>query len=59
MTSFLLGPDNLSGTVATDADNGSLEATGIPRPLVAWRWPAPSGRNTKRDSVTKMTPSGA
>ena len=32
MTSFLLGPDNLSGTVATDADNGSLEATGIPRP---------------------------
>ena len=32
MTSFLLGPDNLSGTVATDADNGSLEAMGIPRP---------------------------
>ena len=32
MTSLLLGPDNLSGTVATDADNGSLEATGIPRP---------------------------
>ena len=32
MTSFLLGPDNLSGTVATDADNGSLEASGIPRP---------------------------
>ena len=31
MTSFLLGPDNLSGTVATDADNGSLEAMGIPR----------------------------
>ena len=32
MTSLLLGPDNLSGTVATDADNGSLEAMGIPRP---------------------------
>ena len=32
MTSLLLGPDNLSGTVADDADNGSLEATGIPRP---------------------------
>ena len=32
MTGLLLGPDNLSGTVATDADNGSLEATGIPRP---------------------------
>ena len=32
MTSLLLGPDNLSGTVATDADNGSLEAAGIPRP---------------------------
>ena len=32
MTSLLLGPDNLSGTVAADADNGSLEATGIPRP---------------------------
>ena len=31
MTSLLLGPDNLSGTVATDADNGSLEAMGIPR----------------------------
>ena len=31
-TSLLLGPDNLSGTVGTDADNGSLEATGIPRP---------------------------
>ena len=34
MTGLLLGPDNLSGTVATDADNGSLEATGIPRPPV-------------------------
>ena len=32
MTGLLLGPDNLSGTVATDADNGSLEAAGIPRP---------------------------
>ena len=32
MTSLLLGPDNLSGTVADNADNGSLEATGIPRP---------------------------
>ena len=32
MTGLLLGPDNLSGTVATDADNSSLEATGIPRP---------------------------
>ena len=32
MTGLLLGPDNLSGTVATDADNGSFEATGIPRP---------------------------
>ena len=32
MTGLLLGPDDLSGTVATDADNGSLEATGIPRP---------------------------
>ena len=32
MTGLLLGPNNLSGTAATDADNGSLEATGIPRP---------------------------
>ena len=32
MTSFLLGPDNLSSSVATDVDNGSLEATGIPKP---------------------------
>ena len=31
MTGLLLGPDNLSGTVATDADNGSLETLGIPR----------------------------
>ena len=32
MTDLLLGPDGLSGTVATDADNGSLENQGIPRP---------------------------
>lgn len=31
MSALLRGPDNLSGTVATDADNGSLEALGIPR----------------------------
>lgn len=32
VTGMLRGPDNLSGTIATDADNGSLEAFGIPRP---------------------------
>ena len=32
MTRMLLGPDNASGTVANDADNGSLETWGIPRP---------------------------
>ena len=32
MTDLLLGPDGLSGTAATDADNGSLENRGIPRP---------------------------
>ena len=32
MTDLLLGPDGVSGTVATDADNGSLENQGIPRP---------------------------
>ena len=34
MTDLLLGPDGLSGTPATDADNGSLEAQGIPGPPV-------------------------
>ncbi len=32
VTNLLLGPDGLGGTPATDADNGSLEALGIPRP---------------------------
>ena len=32
MSDLLLGPDDASGTAATDADNGSLEALGIPRP---------------------------
>lgn len=32
MSGLLDGPDNLSGTSATDADNGSLEALGIPGP---------------------------
>lgn len=32
ITSLLLGPDAQSGTVTTDADNGSLETSGIPRP---------------------------
>ena len=32
MTDLLLGPDGRSGNAAADADNGSLEALGIPRP---------------------------
>ena len=32
MTRLLRGPDNAIGTTATDADNGSLESLGIPRP---------------------------
>ena len=32
VTAMLVGPDGLSGTVGADADNGSLEAVGIPRP---------------------------
>ena len=32
MSDLLLGPDDASGSMATDADNGSLEAFGIPRP---------------------------
>jgi hypothetical protein len=32
MSSLLRGPDDLAGTGATDADNGSLEAFGVPRP---------------------------
>ena len=32
MTGLLVGPDGLTGTAATDADNGSLEVLGIPRP---------------------------
>ncbi len=32
VTSLLVGPDAASGTPAMDADNGSLEAFGIPRP---------------------------
>jgi hypothetical protein len=32
MTDMLAGPDNLTGTTATDLDNGSLEALGVPRP---------------------------
>src|SRR5688572_14178041 len=32
MTAMLRGPDNASGTVANDADNGSLETWGIVRP---------------------------
>lgn len=35
VTSLLLGPDGLAGTVADDADNGSLEALGLPRPPLA------------------------
>ena len=31
MSALLRGPDNQSGTTATNADNGSLEAFGIPR----------------------------
>lgn len=32
MTALLRGPDNATGSAAADADNGSLEALGIPRP---------------------------
>ena len=32
MTRLLRGPDDASGTTATDADNGSLESYGVPRP---------------------------
>ncbi|MBI1872817.1 MAG: hypothetical protein HYS05_02875 [Acidobacteria bacterium] len=32
ITGLLRGPDNQTGTVALDADNGSLENLGIPRP---------------------------
>lgn len=32
VTRLLRGPDNQTGTTATDADNGSLETLGIPRP---------------------------
>ena len=32
MTGLVRGPDGLTGTVATDADNGSLENLGLPRP---------------------------
>ena len=32
MSDLLLGPDDQGGTAATDADNGSLEVLGIPRP---------------------------
>ena len=32
MTSMLRGPDNMVGTTASDADNGSLETWGVPRP---------------------------
>ena len=43
VTSLLLGPDGLSGTVATDADNGSLEALGIPRPPALVQLPGAAG----------------
>jgi cytoskeletal protein CcmA (bactofilin family) len=32
MSAMLRGPDNQSGTSGTDADNGSLEGFGVPRP---------------------------
>jgi cytoskeletal protein CcmA (bactofilin family) len=32
MTALLRGPDNLTGSSTADADNGSLEAIGLPRP---------------------------
>ncbi len=43
ITSLLLGPDTLSGTVATDADNGSLENWGIPRPPARLALPGAAG----------------
>lgn len=43
MTFILRGPDNLIGTVASDADNGSLEALGA---VAAQRIPRPPGRRT-------------
>ena len=43
VTSLLLGPDTLSGTVATDADNGSLEGLGIPRPPARLALPGAAG----------------
>jgi hypothetical protein len=32
MSALLRGPDDLAGTAGADADNGSLEAFGVPRP---------------------------
>ena len=43
ITSLLLGPDTQSGTVATDADNGSLENWGIPRPPARLALPGAAG----------------
>jgi type IV pilus assembly PilX-like protein len=43
MTGMLRGPDKLTGTAATNADNGSLEAVGI---IVADRIPRPPARLT-------------
>ena len=43
ITSLLLGPDTQSGTVASDADNGSLENWGIPRPPARLALPGPAG----------------
>ena len=43
ITSLLLGPDTLSGTVATDADNGSLESWDIPRPPARLTLPGAAG----------------
>ena len=43
ITSLLLGPDTQSGTVATDADNGSLENWGIPRPPARLALPGTAG----------------
>lgn len=42
-TGLLLGPDGAGGTVDTDADNGSLEAAGIPRPPAVVPLPGAGG----------------
>lgn len=57
ITSLLLGPDTLSGTVATDADNGSLESWDIPRPPARLTLPARPGRPMRCACLTRMTPS--